>query len=181
VNARSRPRGSLASVRVRAARESDIEAAAQLFRRLDQMERKWRIFQPRPGSLNATRVRYQRLLRDKTGIVVVAQTGEQLVGLGVGEVSNPSSYSDVLALDVSNVYVLPAFRGRGIATRIIARLLAHGSARDAKHVVLRVFAPNDHAAEFWAGLAFRPRLTQFVAPIDQVSTELASRRRDGRS
>jgi ribosomal protein S18 acetylase RimI-like enzyme len=171
-------RDRLTAVRVRAPSEIDIEAALELFSRLDRMERPWRIFTPRRGSLEATKARYMSLLRDQTGIVLLAHSGQRTVGLGVGQVTQPSSYSDARALEISNVYVDPSFRGRGIATRIVARLVAYGSARGLEYLVLRVFAPNHLAAAFWAGMGFRPRLTQFVAPIGQVVSERTSTRQD---
>jgi len=61
------------------------------------------------------------------------------------------------------VYVDPAFRGRGIASAIVAELAAFGASRGLEWLVLRVFAPNKEAAAFWARLGFRPRLLQFTA------------------
>jgi ribosomal protein S18 acetylase RimI-like enzyme len=155
-------------VRLRAARRTDVRAAVELFRQLDDLERDWRVFEPRRTAFADTRARYQRLAGAEDGIIVVAESSTRLVGLGVGEVCRPSSWSDERALNISNVYVDPAFRGHGIGGAIVAELAAFGASRGLGWLVLRVFAPNEEAAEFWAGLGFRPRLIQFTARTSQL-------------
>jgi ribosomal protein S18 acetylase RimI-like enzyme len=156
------------SVRLRAAAGEDVDAAVELFRQLDDLERGWRVFEPRRTAFAETESRYQRLAAAEDGIIVVAETGTRLVGLGVGEACRPSSWSDDRALKVSNVYVDPAFRGRGIASAIVAELAAFGASRGLESLVVRVFAPNEEAAAFWAELGFRPRLIQFTARTSQL-------------
>ncbi len=156
------------SVRLRVARGEDVHAAVELFQQLDDFERAWRVFEPRRTASAETKARYQRLAGAEDGIIVVAESGTRLVGLGVGEVCRPSSWSDERALNVSNVYVDPAFRGRGIGSAIVAELAAFGASRGLEWLVLRVFAPNEEAAGFWAGLGFRPRLIQLTARTRQV-------------
>jgi ribosomal protein S18 acetylase RimI-like enzyme len=161
-------------VRVRAARGEDVRAAVELFRRLDDLERGWRVFEPRRTASDETESRYRRLAGGQDGIVVVAESGTRLVGLGVGEVCRPSSWSDERALEVSNLYVDPAFRGLGVGRAIVAELAAFAAARGLGWLVLRVFALNEEAAAFWSGLGFHPRLIQFTARTSQVHHDARS-------
>lgn len=57
----------------------------------------------------------------------VAQVGDRLVGLGTGEVTTPSSYSDEIAVELSRADVEPS-------------------------IALKVFSANEEASRFWRGL-----------------------------
>jgi ribosomal protein S18 acetylase RimI-like enzyme len=158
----------VSTVRVRIARVEDIDEALELLAGLNELEGAWRVFPPRPVVFSEARDRYARLVTDADGIVVVAEAEGSLVGLGVGEVSRPSSWSDERALDVANVYVDPAHRRQGIGRAIVAELALFAAGRGLERLVLRVFAPNHEAAAFWRRLGFEPRLVQFTARTDEL-------------
>jgi len=158
----------VSAVRVRIAHLEDVDGALELLARLNELEGRWRVFPPRPFVLGEARDRYARLVADADGILVVAEAEGSLVGLGVGEVSRPSSWSDERALDVANVYVDPAHRRQGIGRAIVAELVAFANGRGLGRLVLRVFAPNHEAAAFWRKLGFEPRLIQFTARTDEL-------------
>jgi ribosomal protein S18 acetylase RimI-like enzyme len=161
--------------RVRRAGLDDVDGAVVLFNELDRLESDWRVFAPRPDVLSEIRRRYERLAAATDGILVVAESDGRLIGLGVGEVSKPSSWSDERALYVSNVYVDPAYRRLGIGHSIVAELVAFAAERAMERLVLRVFAPNRDAIAFWTDLGFEPRLTQFTVRIDQLREKIRSR------
>jgi GNAT superfamily N-acetyltransferase len=171
-----RPVKATESLRIRRATLADLDAAVRLFGQLNDLERPWRIFAPSADPLEQAMRRYRRLIRGKKGIVVLAEAKGSPVGLGVAEVVTPSSYSTEQAVELSNVYVDHAYRGLGLGSAIVKELLAFTHRKRIPKLVLRVFAPNAAAAEFWMHFGFEPRLIQFVALSDRVSAE-ASRTR----
>lgn len=158
----------MTEVRVRNASLEDVDEAMLLFDRLNLLERNWRVFAPRPEARIETRERYQRLVAAEDGIVVVAEAEGHLIGLGVGDVTKPSSWSDERALYVTNVYIDPAYRRRGIGRAVVAELVAFAAKRELERLVLRVFTPNHEALDFWTKLGFEPRLIQLTARTDQL-------------
>ena len=160
-----------AEVRIRAAGEGDLVAVLDLFRRLDGLQRPWRVFEPRAGALAETEARYREALTERDRILVVAEEGGRLVGMGHGAVVRPSSMSDARALEISNVVVLPSRRRRGVARAIVAELVAFGRGRGARTAVIKTFAANEAAVAFWSDLGFRVRLVQMVADLGDLSGE----------
>ena len=153
---------------VRRGRLEDVDAALLLFAKLDSFERDWRVFTPRSTAVGDTRERYRRLVVADDGILVVAEAGGRLVGLGTGRITKPSSWSDELALEVANVYVDTSFRRQGVGRAIVAKLVEFAFERGLERLVLRLFAPNRDAEAFWSKLGFEPRLIQFTARTDRL-------------
>lgn len=162
----------MTEMRIRAATLQDLDAAVQLFARLNELESEWRVFDPGPDLLAKTARRYARLIRSPEGIVVVTETGGWLVGLGAGEVTTPSSYSDERALELSNLFVEPTYRRRGIGRAMVSEVVALARDLGVHRLVLKVFASNEDAMRFWSHLGFRARLTQFTALTSEVSAAL---------
>ena len=161
------------SARIRRATLADLDTAVKLFAQLDDLERPWRIFARNADPLELAKRRYRRLIVGKKGIVVLAEVRGIPVGLGVAEVVTPSSYSNEQALELSNVYVDPGYRGLGLGLAIVKELLTFARRRRIPKLVLKVFAPNAAAADFWKHFGFEPTLVQFVAPSDRVAAEVS--------
>jgi ribosomal protein S18 acetylase RimI-like enzyme len=160
---------------VRTATADDLNAVVKLFTRLDALERQWRVFPLPADASDRLRSRFARLLSSDNGTVVVAQAGDRLVGLGVGEITRPSSYSDEPGAELSNLYVEPAFRHHGVGLAIVRELAAFSAGRGVRRIALKVFSPNQEAARFWRSLGFTPRLTQFTAAVDDLLDQLGGR------
>ena len=160
-----------AGVRIRPAGEVDLESVLDLYRHLDGLQRPWRVFEPRAGALAETEARYREALAERDRILVVAEEGGRLVGMGHGALVLPSSMSDERALDISNVVVLPSRRRRGVARAIVAELVAFGHERGARTAVIKTFAANEPAVAFWSELGFRARLVQMVADLGDLPGE----------
>ncbi|HEX8100896.1 MAG TPA: GNAT family N-acetyltransferase [Actinomycetota bacterium] len=155
-------------VRIRTGSASDVDAAVALFSELDRFERGWRIFEPRADIFDRTRKHYEELVAEGSGILVLAETGGRLVGMGVAEVARPSMVSDEQAVEISNVFVDPDFRGRGIGRAIVRELVNFAEGRGVERMVLKVFSANQSGERFWTSLGFEPRYTQFIARTEEV-------------
>lgn len=153
---------------IRPARPGDLAAAIELVGVLDRLQRPWRVFEPRPGADQDTVARYHRALDDPGMLLVVAEHESRLVGLGVGEIVVPSSMSRQMALEISNVVVAEAHRGRGLGRAVVAELVRFGGERGVPRAVIRVFSDNADAMAFWESLGFRPRAVQLTAPLETI-------------
>jgi GNAT superfamily N-acetyltransferase len=100
---------------IRAATRDGLDEAVELFARLDELEAGWRVFTARDHLAGDTRARYGRLIGSHEGLIVVAEAEGHLVGLGVAELTTPSSYSYDKAVVLSNLFVRPAYRRQGRA------------------------------------------------------------------
>ena len=58
-------------------------------------------------------------------------------------------------IHINNVAVLPAYRGRGLGTRLMRRVLTEGLRLGADRATLEVRASNESARKFYEGLGFR--------------------------
>ena len=81
------------------------------------------------------------------GVVVVAETGGQVVGVG----QRGRSGSDHV---VYKLYVHPQQRGRGLGPRLLAALVGHLPA-DAARLYIEHFAANERAGAFYEREGFR--------------------------
>src|SRR5207253_2187241 len=112
----------------------------------------WRVFPPRPGYRRQMQVRYEQAIGGIDMAVLVACAGSEVVGMAVADLGRPSSFSDEAAVEISSVIVRPAYRGRGIATLLVSRLLEFARRREVRRLTVRVFAPNEGARSFWSAL-----------------------------
>ncbi len=161
---RVRPRE--APVVVRQARPADLDALADLFAQLNDLQRPMRAFEPRPSLVQEARDRYARMLVDPDARVVVAEAAQTIVGMGVGSVTTPSTSSDERALLIANVHVLPGHQGVGTGRAIVAELAAFARDRGLIRTLIRTFAANEQAMRFWQGLGFQPLAIDLVAPSE---------------
>ena len=155
-------------VPIRPARHEDLDSLVGLFGLLDEMQRPWRVFEPRADPLADAAVRFRDAIDDPAAHLVVAEEGGRIVGMGMGSTATVSSSSDEPALDVSNLIVLPSHRGRGIGSAIARELAGFARGGGARLVTLRVFAGNDEAVAFWSRLGFRPRFVQMIAEAEDI-------------
>jgi ribosomal protein S18 acetylase RimI-like enzyme len=158
---------------IRAATRDGLDEAVELFARLDELEAGWRVFTARDHLAGDTRARYGRLIGSHEGLIVVAEAEGHLVGLGVAELTTPSSSYDK-AVVLSNLFVRSAYRRQGIGRAITAELMCFATRLGVPRLVLKGFAANEAAAGFWTSLGFRPRLTQFSALVREMRQQLTA-------
>jgi ribosomal protein S18 acetylase RimI-like enzyme len=66
---------------------------------------------------------------------------------------------------IYELYLLPAFRSRGLGTLCFAEILACLKQKDIRRVQLEVWSGNDRAAAFWCRLGFRGVATRYVLEL----------------
>lgn len=161
------------TVRVRRARPEDLPVLLELFDELDQVQREWRLFTPRPGVSDEVAARYRRALTQTDAVAVLAEDGDgQPVGMAFAEPRIPSRFSDERALEISGVIVREDRRREGIGQLLVAEAVRYARERGLGWITLRTFGPNRGATEFWEALGFTPRVVELVAPLDDVAGHL---------
>jgi GNAT superfamily N-acetyltransferase len=153
----------VADVVIRAATSSDLEAIVDLWRELNRQQAQWRVFPPRAGMEAEMRRLYERGLGDPRACVLVAEADGRVVGTAFAHPVVPSSFSDEPAVELSGVVVSPEHRGRGVGTALAAEVGRFARGQGLRRVVIKTFARNTGALEFWQRLGFEPRMVQMVA------------------
>ena len=150
-------------MRVRRATPEDVLVLSALFRELDQIQRGWRVFTPRPDFRDEVCGQYLKAMSGADTIVLVAEEGSEVVGMAHGEVHTPSRFSDERALELSSVVVRAAYRGRGIGRELVKNAARFAQDRGVARIELRTFAANEDAMRFWRDLGFTPRVVQLTS------------------
>jgi ribosomal protein S18 acetylase RimI-like enzyme len=161
-------------VRVRRAHSTDVPALVGFFTELDRMQREWRVFTPRPGFYDEVAQKYRAAITGRDQLVLVAEEGEDLVGMAYAEARTPSRFSDERALELSGVVVRSDVRGQGVGRALVAEATRFAQERGIPWVELKTFSPNQGAMEFWESLGFTPRVVQLTSS----ASALAGRLRD---
>jgi len=121
-------------VGVRRATLADLDAVLQ-------------VQQASPGAAVWNRTDYQGLLAESDGIFLVAG-GPVVVGFLAARVVSDE-------LEILNLAVAPAQRGRGVAARLLGEVLAEARARGVRSAWLELRASNQRALAFYRSLGFQ--------------------------
>jgi GNAT superfamily N-acetyltransferase len=160
------------TVEVRRACADDLPDLLVLFDDLDDLQRVWRVFTPRPGIADEIAATYWRALTRHDAVVVVADDAGVPVGMAFGEVVTPSRFSDERALELSGVIVRRDRRREGIGRLLVTEACRFAREHGVERITLKTFDPNREAMAFWEDLGFVPRVVQLVAPLEDVSRHL---------
>jgi len=155
-------------VKVRRATPEDVPALVALFGELDQMQKGWRVFTPRPDFRDEVREKYQQAVSGADAVVLVAEDDSEVVGMVYGEVHVPSRFSDERALELSGVMARSGYRGRGIGRKLVEEAARFAKDLGVDWIELRTFAPNQDAMRFWQGLGFTPRVVQLTCSTEAL-------------
>ena len=107
----------------------------------------------------------KRMLRraaDNEGVVLIAEDDADVTGFASGEVyrrirDERFEVIDYVNGEVTELYVAPAARRRGVATTLLAALDDHFREGGCGAVQIEVFAPNASARSFYASLGYEER------------------------
>ena len=83
---------------------------------------------------------------------------------------------------VETAYIGDEWRGRGVGTAMMARLLGFFQSKGVEQASVRYVIANRDAARFWEGFGFRPLICTANAPLAELQKGLAERqgRTEGR-
>lgn len=157
-NVRSRDRRSMAKVRILNARKEDIPQIVENWK--EYMDHGSDIYPDFKRGAKA-HVDYEKSLRavmaSKKALVLVALDGDMLVGHSIAELAQfPPGYSSIGEYGhILEIGVRTRYRGKGIGTMLLDRIIAWFRGKGIKRVELRTEFKNDIAQSFWRGKGFR--------------------------
>lgn len=74
---------------------------------------------------------------------------------------------------ITDLYVVPAARGQGVATQLVARIVERLRGLGLDTVQLEVVATNDNARAIYARWGFEEQELTLVTPLDELARHLA--------
>jgi ribosomal protein S18 acetylase RimI-like enzyme len=159
---------------VRAARPTDLPAMRELFDQLDELQRDWRVFRPRPGIREEYLAEYEQAVgRDGAAVFVAEEgAGSRVVGMCYAHEVIPSGHSNDRAVELTSVVVAGTSRRRGIGRALVEAGARFAESRGLDRLTIRVFAANP-ALGFWEEIGFSPRFVQLTARPSDVLDRLA--------
>jgi ribosomal protein S18 acetylase RimI-like enzyme len=115
-----------------------------------------------------------REVQAERGRLLIAELDGRPVGFAAGVVRSPgpdAGFSARVGLygRVTELYVEPGARRRGIATRLLARLDRHFARAGCETVRVEVFVPNPTARRLYARLGYRERDLELIRPIGETA------------
>ena len=130
-------------------------------------------FRSRADAWARRRARYAKWLADGGAFLHVADSGaDGLVGYALARIV-PGGAAQLAvpepAAELESLSVAPAFRGRGVGSRLIGAV--HDDLRDRGIEILgvTVFADNGDAARFYARHGMRPALSRMLGRVPPAS------------
>jgi predicted acetyltransferase len=123
-----------------------------------------------PGFGELAAAACRREVRNGRGLLLLAELDGLPAGFAAGVVEDLTDVDRLTARAarsgrVTELYVRPESRRRGIATRLLARLDRHFARTDCDTVRVAVFVPNRAARRLYARLGFVERELELIRPL----------------
>jgi GNAT superfamily N-acetyltransferase len=155
-----------AQMRVRVASLRDHDVLCELFDELDAIHRAARpdMFQAFAGPAR-TREQVARWLSDAGTTILVAESGEGVVGLAVLLTRPASLFAGAVprkVIELDNLVVRADQRNKKFGWRLLAATMEWARGRKATHVEVGVHAFNKDARRFYEGFGFQPSIDRLM-------------------
>jgi ribosomal protein S18 acetylase RimI-like enzyme len=154
---------------IRRARRDDLPRVIEMSVELSRLQEPWRVFAPRPGFADELERSFEAALVDPDAILVVAEEGDEVIGMASGHLHRPSMFSEDRAMELASVYVRPDRRRLGLATALTRAVARFARDRGIDRVTLKTFAQNEEGLAAWAAMGFEARTVQMTAPVDRLT------------
>jgi ribosomal protein S18 acetylase RimI-like enzyme len=138
-------------IEIRRAKSRDMAFIVELWKRLSEEHAKLdERYSLRPeAEIVWARWAGQRL-RDEASILLVAESGSDYVGYLVGHADEAQPiFRQRSFATITDLFVVPEFRRKGVASKLLEEALAFFRSRDLEHVRLNVLVRDDMARAFY--------------------------------
>lgn len=150
---------------IRPAKQADRELVRQL----------WQQFEEELGGPDYLRESWDEAWTDlsetiRSGVALIAEDGEHPVGFVfcvLGDTGRKTAH-------VTDLYVTPGVRSRGVGTALLAGIVEPARAAGLDHVSLEVLTQNTEARRLYERLGFAPVDVFMVAPLGAFAERLAT-------
>jgi GNAT superfamily N-acetyltransferase len=116
--------------------------------------------------------RYVEAIADDSCRLVVAVSGDLVLGMALFTVVSSSTLLDVPTVHASHMYVAAGHRGRGVGKTLVAAAAAFATERGVDQVMVSVSPGQREANRFYARLGFAPTVVRRVAPLAVLRRQL---------
>lgn len=134
-----------------------------------------RMLRVNPASAAKLHDYYETQIHDAHARVLVAETigRGQVVGMGTGRVWTHADYLPPQSGELIDLWVDPEHRRRGLASRIVSRLLEFFRERRIEFLALNYVLGNGSGERFWKKLGFEHVLVTATADRAEVERSMA--------
>jgi len=158
------------TISIRRMRSTDIAAVQELFQEIDRVHQELLpeefaryTDEPRNPSFIAI------LLNDPSRRVFLATNDEDVIGMTIAKLTEPSSFKifrPKTTVQVSDFVVLPEYRKQGIGERLMNQVENWARTRNADAIQLTVYNQNSEALDYYRHHQFKPLKTTLEKPLD---------------
>ena len=128
-----------------------------------------------PGALDAQLRFLDERMADEDSMVLVADTGQTLVGFIVGRLEEgPPVYQHRQHGAIWDTCVTQSWRRRGVGRKLVADLLDWFRQRGLRDVDVGAAACNPLSNAFWHALGFRPHMIRMRRAVDVGTTDASN-------
>lgn len=163
-----------AAISIRAATADDVPVLLDMWTELRQHGVRRSASHSSDQLLAEVAHRYVQTIADASCRLVVAITGEDVVGMALFTVMNSSTLLDVPTIQVSHLYVAGGHRRRGVGRCLISAAAAYADENGVDQVMASVTPGLRDANRFYARLGFAPTVVRRVAPLAVLRRQLAT-------
>jgi GNAT superfamily N-acetyltransferase len=151
---------------IRTARMGDYDALVALFDELDEFHRQARpdVFRRFEGPAR-TREQIERWLAGPGSTVLIAESGQDVIGLAVLLTRPPATFAGAVphkVIELDNLVVRADRRSQRIGCQLLEATVAWTRGRGASHVAVAVHAFNRDARRFYENFGFLPSIDRLV-------------------
>lgn len=151
---------------VRPARKEDIDQISDLVLRLKKLNEEFDpLYTVRQEAPEIVRKYISDSINREDIIVLVAESSGRVVGVIRAEIRSRIFYEPLIAGVITDLYVLPSFRRRGVGEALISSLTKILKARGIRLVSAEFPPMNKIAVEFYTNLGFKPLLYVFFKEL----------------
>ncbi len=161
------------TVLIRAAAADDVEQIGTLWEQL--VDYHVLLDERLPDAVSNGGRRYARRLYDKVSDeysrILVAVDGEKVVGFVIGMIVDlmPDLFQQDVSGFLADIFVLPAYRQRGVGRRLVSELVSWFRQHGVQHYEWHVAANNTDAIAFWREIGGEPLMIRMRAVVDSES------------
>lgn len=150
-------------LKIRQAQENEIDVLLEFEQGIVAAER------PYDETLKEGEIHYYDLLeliKSVEAEVLVAVTGDQIVGSGYAKIVDAKPYQKYAKyVHLGFMYVRPEYRGQGINKLILEALTSWAKERNISEVRLQVYDQNESAKKAYSKAGFKPNLLEMRIEI----------------
>ena len=112
------------------------------------------------------------LIKEQVGVVLVAESGTEAVGMAVLTPAPLTSLTDLPALRMDYVLVARRVRRRGVGRGLVAAAAAHAEESGVDHLAVAVVPADRESNRFYARLGFAPLVVRRSSPVGALRRKL---------